>query len=92
MQGWRSLVVVGVFVALSASLSAQWPDHRRANVPRLPDGKVDMNGPTPRTADGKPDLSGTWMNVNRPANQPRLGPAWIGWLRGLTNGQLGGLP
>jgi hypothetical protein len=71
MQGWlRSLVVVGVFTALSASLSAQWPDHKRANVPRLPDGKVDMNGPTPRTADGKPDLSGTWMNVNRPANQP----------------------
>ncbi len=29
-------------------------------LPRLADGKPDLNAPTPRAADGKPDLSGVW--------------------------------
>ncbi len=29
-------------------------------MPRLADGKPDLNAPAPRTADGKPDLSGIW--------------------------------
>ena len=64
------MFVAGVFVALSVSSSAQWPDHKAARAPRLPDGKVDVNGPAPRTADGKPDLSGTYRNVGRPAGAP----------------------
>jgi hypothetical protein len=31
------------------------------NVPRLADGKVDLNGATRKAADGKPDLNGFWM-------------------------------
>jgi hypothetical protein len=67
----RVLVVGVVLVGFSGSPSAQWPDHKAARAPRLPDGKVDMNGPAPRTADGKPDLSGTYRNVGRPAGSPR---------------------
>ncbi|HLG58096.1 MAG TPA: hypothetical protein VI485_22305 [Vicinamibacterales bacterium] len=67
----RVLVVAAVLVGFSGSPAAQWPDHKAARAPRLPDGKVDVNGPAPRTADGKPDLSGTYRNVGRPAGSPR---------------------
>ena len=52
----RSSALVGICLALSATLSAQWPDHRKAAAPRTADGKVDLNAPAPKTADGKPDL------------------------------------
>jgi hypothetical protein len=42
---------------------AQWDPYPWKNVPRLADGKIDMNAPARRTADGKPDLSGFWMPV-----------------------------
>jgi hypothetical protein len=67
----RSIVCLAIGAGLSATLSAQWPDHRKANAPRTPDGKIDMNAPPPRTADGKPDLSGVWQNVGRGQGQPR---------------------
>jgi len=47
---------------LAASLSAQWQKFRRPDVPRRPDGAVDLNAPAPRFLDGKPDLSGVWEN------------------------------
>ncbi|HEX5420652.1 MAG TPA: hypothetical protein VFY39_11695, partial [Gammaproteobacteria bacterium] len=40
---------------------AQWPSYPTPNVPKTPDGKPDLRGPTPRTAEGHPDLSGIWM-------------------------------
>jgi hypothetical protein len=49
--------------ALPAPLSAQWPRHKEAGVPRTADGKVNMSAPAPRTPDGKPDLSGVWENI-----------------------------
>jgi len=49
-------------VALSASLSAQWPLYPAAGAPRTPDGKPSLAAPAPRAADGKPDLSGVWMS------------------------------
>src|SRR6516164_8827652 len=40
---------------------AQWEPFAWKNVPRTPDGKVDLNAPPRRAVDGKPDLSGFWM-------------------------------
>src|SRR5205085_1025901 len=40
---------------------AQWEPYPWKNMPRKPDGQVDLNAPARRTADGKPDLSGFWM-------------------------------
>jgi len=33
-------------------------------VPRLADGKPNLDAPTPKPADGKPDLSGVWLIAN----------------------------
>jgi hypothetical protein len=47
---------------LAASLSAQWPQFKRPDAPRRPDGTVDVNGAAPTFLDGRPDLSGVWEN------------------------------
>jgi hypothetical protein len=59
-----------VVLALLASavsvvpLAAQWDAFLSKNLPRLPDGKVDMKAPPRRTPDGKIDLQGFWMPTN----------------------------
>jgi hypothetical protein len=68
---FHSAAVVILVTGLSATLFAQWPEHRKANAPRTADGKVDLTAPAPKTADGKPDLSGVWQNVGRGQGQPR---------------------
>ena len=78
-----SLVSAAAAVALAAfptGLSAQWPDYPAKAVPRTPDGKPNLTGPTPRTADGKPDLSGIWelrgnFGGARRGAQPGTAPA-----------------
>ena len=55
-----AVAVAMVAAAFPAALSAQWPDYPTAGVPRTPDGKPNLDGPTPRTPDGKPDFSGIW--------------------------------
>lgn len=58
-----SLIFAAGFVVLTGSLlAAQWPDYPTPNVPRLPDGQPDLQGPVPRTSWGTPDLSGIWEN------------------------------
>src|SRR2546421_10822979 len=51
-----------LILALGALLAAQWPTYKRPDVPRLPDGKVNLTAPAPKFFDGHPDLSGVWEN------------------------------
>jgi hypothetical protein len=44
-----------------SSVAAQWITLKMTGVPRLPNGKANLNAPAPRTRDGHPDLSGLWM-------------------------------
>jgi hypothetical protein len=53
-------VVAAVFTAREAA--AQWLTLPTPGLPRLPDGKPNLEAPAPRTPDGKPDFSGLWKN------------------------------
>ena len=48
-------------ILLAIALAAQWLQFPTPGVPRLPDGKPNLNAPAPRTPDGRPDLSGVWL-------------------------------
>ena len=54
-----------VAAAAVSTLDAQWEPYPWKNMPRTPDGKVDLKAPPRRTADGKIDLSGFWMPTDR---------------------------
>ena len=59
------VLLTGLVIACAATgiAEAQWEPYPWKNMPRTPDGKVDLNAATLRTADDKPDLSGFWMPV-----------------------------
>jgi hypothetical protein len=59
------LFSIGLAGAITVTTGAQWDNHPMKNVPRLPDGKVNLKAPPPRTPDGKIDLSGFWMPTDR---------------------------
>jgi len=72
----KSLVqTLALMMALGVpgALLAQWPNYPTPGVPKGPDGKPDLNGPTPRTADGHPDLSGMWDLARPPRPVPKDG-------------------
>ena len=54
-----ALSVVVLFL-ICAPVQAQWVKVPPKNIPRTPDGKVNMSAPAPKTAVGTPDLSGVW--------------------------------
>jgi hypothetical protein len=55
------LTALAIVWLAPSSVFAQWDPFPNKNVPRTPDGKVDMNAPPRRMADGKPDFGGFWM-------------------------------
>jgi len=55
--------ILAFAVILSSTVHAQWPKYTTPNVPKTPDGKVDVTAPAPRSPDGKPDLSGVWETI-----------------------------
>jgi hypothetical protein len=59
---FAALLVASVTTATAV---AQWDPYPWKNMPRTPDGKVDLKAPPRRTADGKIDLSGFWMPTER---------------------------
>ncbi len=61
----RRVPIALVLGVIPVALSAQWPDFQSSKIPRTPDGKPKLDGPTPRTPDGKPDLSGVWDYAGR---------------------------
>jgi hypothetical protein len=55
-----AVAALALVVLAPLSVRAQWVNAPTPGLPRLADGKPDLNAPTPRAADGKPDLSGVW--------------------------------
>jgi hypothetical protein len=74
----RAHFVTAALFALSGTLSAQWFDYPTKGIPRLPNGKANLDAPAPKTPDGKPDLSGVWLGdqwspAGRRPNPPGAG-------------------
>jgi len=63
---YRSVWILIALLAAPALVSAQWLNHRTADIPRTPDGKPNLSAPAPREADGKPNLSGLWQTLSAP--------------------------
>lgn len=58
----RAIIIITAVVLCGATAAdAQWPSYPWKNMPRTPDGKIDMKAPPRRMADGHVDFSGFWM-------------------------------
>jgi hypothetical protein len=59
----RVLLVLAVAMISAVSLHGQWLKIPTAGIPRLPNGRVNLDAPAPRSADGRPLLGGLWKTV-----------------------------
>jgi hypothetical protein len=62
--GFQHLLVAAaaaLLLCLPRPSSGQWLNAPEPNVPRLPNGEVDLEAPAPRHANGRVDLQGVWM-------------------------------
>jgi hypothetical protein len=55
------LLVLNILLAGGSPTFAQWDPYPWKNVPRTPDGKIDLKAPARRLPDGSTDLTGFWM-------------------------------
>ena len=55
------LVVLGTLCYSASTLNAQWVNYPTPGIPRLENGKPNLEAQAPRTTDGKPNLSGMWQ-------------------------------
>jgi hypothetical protein len=55
-----TVAALALLMLAPLSSGAQWVNAPTPGLPRLADGKPDLNAATPRASDGKPDLSGVW--------------------------------
>jgi hypothetical protein len=65
-QVLQLIIVVGASAVLCIGAKAQWDPWPWKNVPRTPDGKVQMDAPPRKTLDGHIDLFGFWLPVDIP--------------------------
>jgi hypothetical protein len=56
-----SFFAAATLIVATVVLSAQWDPYPMKNVPRLANGKVDLQAAARRMPDGHPDLQGFWM-------------------------------
>lgn len=90
-------MVLGVLLALAVgagALEAQWIKHPTPGIPRLPDGRADLEAPVPRLPDGRPDLSGLWRGTRNLINDISVGAApgelvLLPWAKALLDERIG---
>ena len=59
----RVLLALAVATITAVSLHGQWLKIPTPGIPRLPNGRANLDAPVPRSADGRPVLGGLWKTV-----------------------------